>query len=168
MNQSDVTKWIDEQVYAQFRIDRFNAAYARCIDTDKLEAWPDFFAEGCLYTVTSEDNHRRGFAGGVIYADTVGMLKDRVSGLREANIYERHSYRHIIGPASVLELSDTQADAEAPFVVYRIMRTGKTEVFVTGRYIDKLRFDEEGKVSILERRVVCDSSNFDTLLAIPL
>ena len=168
MNHSEATQWIDAQVQAQLRVDRLNAAYARCIDGDKLEAWPDFFAADCLYTVTSDDNHRRGFEGGIIYADTIGMLKDRVSGLREANIYERQSYRHIIGPASVLALTDTTIEAEAPFVVYRIMRTGGTALFVTGRYVDKLLFKDTGELAIAERRVVCDSSTFDTLLAIPL
>ncbi len=168
MNQSDVTQWIDAQVHAQFRIDRFNSAYARCIDSDRLEAWPEFFAEPCLYTITSEDNHARGFEGGIVYADSVGMLHDRVSGLREANIYERHRYRHIDGPAAVLALEDGKAEAETPFVVYRIMRTGETQVFVTGRYVDVLRLDPNGNVAILTRRVVCDSSTFDTLLAIPL
>lgn len=161
-------RWIDVQMQAQLRVDRLNAAYARCIDGDKLEAWPDFFAAECLYTVTSDDNHRRGFEGGIIYADTIGMLQDRVSGLREANIYERHGYRHIVGPASVLALTDAMIEAEAPFVVYRIMRTGATEVFVTGRYVDKLLVKDDGDLAIAERRVVCDSSTFNTLLAIPL
>jgi 3-phenylpropionate/cinnamic acid dioxygenase small subunit len=96
------------------------------------------------------------------------MLKDRVSGLREANIYESHRYRHLIGAASVLSLEEGRARAETPFVVYRIMRTGKTEVFVTGRYVDVLLLEDDGRVVIAERRVVCDSSIFDTLLAIPL
>ncbi len=168
MDQSDVKQWLDARMCAQLRIDRLNAAYARCIDSDALEAWPDFFDEGCLYTVTSDDNHRRGFVGGIVYADSVGMLRDRVSGLREANIYEGHRYRHLVGPASVLSLEGGRACAETPFAVYRIMRTGRTDLFVTGRYVDVLRLDAGDEAKIVERRVVCDSSSFDTLLAIPL
>jgi 3-phenylpropionate/cinnamic acid dioxygenase small subunit len=168
VEHSDLKPWIDTQVHAQLRVDRFNAAYARCIDGDRLEAWPGFFLQECLYTVTSEDNHRRGYVGGIIYADSIGMLKDRVSGLREANIYERHSYRHLIGPASVLGLDGDAIDAEAPFVVYRIMRTGLTELFVTGRYVDRLVAGDDGELRLRERRVVCDSNTIDTLLAIPL
>jgi len=168
MDQSDVKQWLDAGMYAQLRIDRFNAAYARCIDNDELEAWPDFFEEGCLYTVTSNDNHQRGFVGGIVYADSVGMLRDRVSGLREANIYEAHRYRHLIAPATVLSSEGDRVRAEAPFAVYRIMRTGRTDLFVTGRYVDTLRLGPGGEVKLIERRVVCDSSSFDTLLAIPL
>ena len=91
-----------------------NAAYAQVIDTDRLEAWPDFFTEDCLYRITSAENHKRGYAAGIVYADSRAMLRDRVTALRTANIYERHNYRHIIG------LPVRGADgvsAETPFIV---------------------------------------------------
>jgi len=31
----------------------------------------------------------------MIYADTKGMLIDRIASLREANVYEKQTYRHI-------------------------------------------------------------------------
>ncbi len=47
------------------------------------------------------------------------------------------------------------------------MRDGRTDLFVTGVYLDKIR-DEAGSLRFAERLVVCDSGHFDTLLAIPL
>jgi anthranilate 1,2-dioxygenase small subunit len=38
---------------------QLNADYARAIDEDWLEDWPEFFAAECPYTITSADNHRR-------------------------------------------------------------------------------------------------------------
>jgi 3-phenylpropionate/cinnamic acid dioxygenase small subunit len=52
------------------RVAELNAAYAATIDTDKLESWPDFFVEDCLYKITSADNHKRGHSAGVVYADS--------------------------------------------------------------------------------------------------
>ena len=52
------------------RVVRLNADYARAIDDDRLEDWPGFFTEKCLYKITSADNHRRGLEAGVIYAAT--------------------------------------------------------------------------------------------------
>ena len=75
----------------------FQAAYARCLDDEKLEAWPDFFLADAVYRVTTADNHRRGLQAGLIWANSRAMLADRISALREANIYERHAYRHILG-----------------------------------------------------------------------
>ena len=79
------------------RVAELNASYAATIDTDRLESWPDFFVEDCLYKITSADNRKRGYSAGVVYADSRAMLRDRVTALRTANIYERQSYRHIIG-----------------------------------------------------------------------
>jgi 3-phenylpropionate/cinnamic acid dioxygenase small subunit len=145
------------------RLAALNAGYARCIDDDRLEEWPGFFLERCLYKVTTADNLARGYEAGLIYADSRAMLQDRVSALRQANVYERQRYRHIIG----LPLARADGSAETPFLVVRIMRDGKMELFATGRYLDKLR-EENGTLKFAERIVACDSARIDTLLAIPL
>ena len=149
------------------RVSRLNAEYARAIDDDRLEDWPDFFTDPCLYSITSADNHRRGMPVGIIYADSKGMLKDRVAALREANVYERQSYRHVVGLPAILGERDGAMRAETPFLVVRIMRDGTMALFATGRYLDAL-VEEAGALRFRERVVVCDSSRIDTLLAIPL
>lgn len=149
------------------RVAKLNADYARAIDDDRLEDWPAFFSEPCLYTITSADNYREGLPAGLMYADTKGMLEDRVAALREANIYERQSYRHLIGLPAILGEKDSGTITETPFLVVRIMRDGRMDLFATGRYLDAL-VDEAGSLKFRERLVVCDGSRIDTLLAIPL
>jgi 3-phenylpropionate/cinnamic acid dioxygenase small subunit len=149
------------------RIAQLDADYARAIDDDRLEDWPEFFTDPCLYKITSADNYRRGHEAGLVYADSRGMLRDRVSALREANIFERQAYRHIVGLPAILGEADGAVRAETPFLVVRIMRTGTMDVFATGRYVDGI-VDEDGALRFRERLVVCDSSRVDTLLAIPL
>jgi len=56
---------------------------------------------------------------------------------------------------------------ETPFLVVRIMRDGRMDLFATGRYLDAV-VEEAGRLRFRERLVVCDSSRVDTLLAIPL
>ena len=53
----------------------FQAAYIRCIDTDQLEAWPEFFVSDCLYSVTTLENHRQGLPAGLIWANSQAMLR---------------------------------------------------------------------------------------------
>jgi 3-phenylpropionate/cinnamic acid dioxygenase small subunit len=149
------------------RVARLNADYARAIDDDRLEDWPTFFSEPCLYVVTSADNHRQGLPAGLMFADSTGMLHDRVTALREANIYERQTYRHLIGLPAILGERDGGVRVETPFLVVRIMRDGRMDLFATGRYLDAL-VEEAGALRFRERIVVCDSSRVDTLLAIPL
>ena len=148
-------------------IARAQAEYARCIDNGDLGQWPEFFTESSVYRVTTADNHRRGLAGSMIYAASRGMLVDRVKSLRDANIYERHAYRHLLGQPYVISDDGAAARSETSFMVARIMRDGTTDLFATGRYCDVYVRDEAG-VRLRERTVVCDSSRIDTLLALPL
>jgi anthranilate 1,2-dioxygenase small subunit/terephthalate 1,2-dioxygenase oxygenase component beta subunit len=152
-----------------FEIARLNAANAAAIDADRLEEWPGFFLEQCLYKVTTADNVAKGYQAGIIYADTRAMLTDRIFALREANIYERQRYRHILGmPLIQGEETDGVVTVETSFLVIRTMREGQMDVFVTGLYLDKVQRDPAGVWRYAERIVVCDSQRFDTLLAIPL
>ena len=149
------------------RIVAVQAAYIRCIDSNALEDWPEFFADDCLYKVTTAENHKNGFEAGIIYADSKGMLADRVLALRQANIYEKQSYRHILGLPIIVSNGGGEAECETPFLVVRIMHDGQTDVFATGIYLDKLRA-QGNQLKFASRLVVCDSSRVDTLMAIPL
>jgi 3-phenylpropionate/cinnamic acid dioxygenase small subunit len=149
------------------RLVELNAAYARAIDSEKFEAWPDFFLDPCLYKITTAENVAQGLEAGVVYADSRGMLQDRVAALRKANIYERQRYRHIVGLPTVLGQANGSADVETPFLIVRIMRDGAMDVFATGCYRDKVATDPSGALRFAERVVVCDGGRFDTLVAIP-
>jgi anthranilate 1,2-dioxygenase small subunit len=143
------------------------ADYARCIDDDRLEAWPDFFSERCVYKITTAENLREGLEAGIIFANSRDMLRDRVSALREANIYERQSYRHILGQPCILSDDGITVRSETSFLVMRTIQDCDSVVYATGRYIDIYAIG--GDIAKLnERIVVCDSSRINTLLAIPL
>ncbi len=145
----------------------FNAAYAHAIDSDALEEWPAFFTEDCNYRITHVENEKEGLPAGIVYADSRAMLEDRIAALREANIYELHRYRHLLGIPMIDEASSAGATARTPFMVARIMATGETMLFATGEYKD--RFVMEGaKLLLAERVAVCDSTVTDTLMALPL
>lgn len=145
----------------------FNAAYAQAIDTDALEQWPSFFTADCHYRITNVENEREGLPAGVVYADSRDMLEDRIAALREANIYERHRYRHILGMPALESADDSGAVARTPFMVARIMHTGETMLYATGEYRDRF-VRTGGKLLLAERVAVCDSTVTDTLLALPL
>ena len=85
---------MDPQI--QFTLERLLTDYVHCIDDDRLEEWPGFFADSCVYKITSAENYERGLPIGVFFANSRGMLEDRVTALREANIYEPQRYRHLV------------------------------------------------------------------------
>jgi anthranilate 1,2-dioxygenase small subunit len=133
------------------------AAYVDCIDEDRLEEWPDFFVEQCRYVITSRASHEAGLPHGVVYAASRGMLVDRVTALRRANIFEPHRYRHIVGPIRVEQVDATVARAHSNFIAVR----------AAGRYLDRIDLTSN-PYRFIERLVVLDSQKIDTLLVIPL
>ncbi|MBC7940133.1 MAG: nuclear transport factor 2 family protein [Chitinophagaceae bacterium] len=145
----------------------FNAAYANAIDSGELEEWPSFFTEHCSYRITNVENERDGLPAGIVFADSRAMLEDRIAALREANIYERQRYRHLLGIPLVESADENGAVARTPFMVARIMHTGETLLFATGAYHDRFEI-VAARLLLAERIVVCDSTVTDTLLALPL
>ena len=145
-----------------------NALSARALDSDRLEDWPGFFMDRCLYNITTADNVARGYQAGLIYAEGRAMLADRMTSLREANIYERQRYRHILGMPLIGAVTDGLTSVETSFAVIRTMREGQMMVFAAGVYLDRIGHDTDGALRYAERIVVCDSQRIDTLLAIPL
>ncbi len=117
--------------------------------------------------MTTAENHKQGFEAGIIYADSKGMLIDRIVSLRQANIYEKQTYRHILGLPTIVKNGGSEVECETPFIVARIMHDGKTDIFATGRYLDNCRLAGD-QLKFASKVVVCDSSRIDTLLAIPL
>ena len=150
------------------KVQELNARYVRTIDEDRLEAWPDFFTEDARYRIITVDNLEQGLPLGMVYASSRAMLRDRVRALREANVYEAQRYRHIIGPPLIDAAEAGEVRAETSFMVARIMHTGETMLFATGRYEDRILLDGPDGPRFAEKLVVLDSRQVDTLLAIPL
>jgi anthranilate 1,2-dioxygenase small subunit len=143
------------------------AAYCDCIDDDRLEEWPDFFADDCRYLITDRESHAAGYKHGVIYCASRGMLVDRVMSLRRVLMFEAHRYRHVVGPIRVGAVDNGVAEARSNFIAVRIMHDGATSLFATGRYLDRIDVSRT-PYRFIERLVVLDSQKIDTLLVIPL
>ena len=61
-----------------------SAGYARAIDDDRLEDWPEFILDPCVYKIASADDYRRVLEAGLVYADSKACFKiaSRHSGRR--------------------------------------------------------------------------------------
>ena len=143
------------------------AAYADCLDDDRLEEWPDFFVDDCRYLITDRESHEAGLKHGVIYCASRGMLADRVTSLRRVLMFEAHRYRHLVGPTRILSLDGNVVKARCNVFVARIMHDGGMSLFATGRYLDSIDVSR-APYRFIERLVVLDSQKIDTLLVIPL
>ncbi len=150
------------------RVADLNARYADAIDADRLEAWPDFFLDDGRYRITTAENVAQGLPLSIMYAASRAMLRDRVTALREANVYEGQRYRHVLGTPLIAAVEADGLRARTSFMVARVMRTGDTMLFATGCYEDRVVLDASGGARFAEKTVILDSRQIDTLLAIPL
>jgi 3-phenylpropionate/cinnamic acid dioxygenase small subunit len=155
------------EIARRLELDALYTDYAACLDSDALESWPEFFIEDCAYRITSAENYESGLPLGLIYATSKNMLKDRVSALREANIYEPQRYRHLISGIRIEREDEGALEVTANLLVVRTMQDGAMTLFAAGRYVDRVVPGAAGW-RFARKTVVLDSRRIDTLLAIPL
>jgi anthranilate 1,2-dioxygenase small subunit len=140
---------------------------AQAIDDDALERWPDFFTEDAFYQIIAREGFEAGQPIGILSCTGRGMMRDRIAALRTANIYEPHTYCHVMGRASLIVAADGAIDARTNFALYRTMQGQSTELFAAGKYLDRITW-ESGVPRIRSRHAVLESRRVDILIVLPI
>ena len=143
------------------------AEYGALIDAAKFDEWLDLFAEECRYQVIPRENFDRGLPAALIFCDSRTMLEDRIRALREANKYNIHTDRHLIGLPRVVGEGGDASLVEAPFAVYQTDQEGETRLFATGLYRDRIVVEADG-LKFRDKLVLLDTFAVPSLLATPL
>lgn len=156
---NDIQLWFD--------IDRLQQRYVYVLDNDKLEEWPDLFVENCLYEIVPRENEDAGLSIGIVHCYNQRMLRDRVISLRQANIFDDHTYRHMISGLQLTPVSAEKVQCESSYVVVQTRTDGDSFVFQAGRYLDTVVKTPNGW-RFEARRVIYDTSRVQTLLATPI
>ena len=144
----------------------FQDRYVASIDNDRLEDWPGFFTEDCLYEIVSKENEDQGLPAPVIHCDSGAMLRDRVLALRHANIYEKPTYRHMLSGMTWHETGGVYT-VETSYVVINTSQAGDSSVYQAGRYIDRIVRRPKG-LRFQSKRCIYDTLRVQTLLAYPI
>jgi anthranilate 1,2-dioxygenase small subunit len=155
----DMTLW--------FQLHVLQDQYINTLDNDRLEAWPTLFTEDCLYEIVPKENADMGLPIGIIYCNNQKMLRDRVVSLRNANIFEEHSYRHMTSGLCVVAQKDGVIETESNYVVIQTRTNGESNVYQAGKYYDKVVRTDAG-LRYQSKRVIYDTSRVQTLLATPI
>jgi len=140
------------------------AEYGALIDMARFDEWLDLFAEKCRYQIVPRENFDRGLPAALVFCDSRAMLEDRIRALREANKYNIHTDRHVIGLPRIVDAGLT---VEAPFAVFQTDQEGETRLFATGLYRDRLEVFGQ-RLKIRDKLVLLDTFAVPTLLATPL
>jgi anthranilate 1,2-dioxygenase small subunit len=153
------------QIYDSIRTLEFR--YARLLDDDKLEEWPNLFVERGVYKVIPRENLRREPALPIMFCDSRAMMVDRVRSLREANIYNLHYCRHVVTNIEIISARDNTYDVAACYTVYQTDLEGQTRLFSVGEYRDVIE-NSDSMLKFQEKIAICDTFSIPNLLAIPL
>lgn len=164
-DNTEASQVIDSELRA--RIEDFLVDYAHAIDDGELGNWPQYFTEDGVYQIIPRDSFDAGLPLGVMICEGRGMMADRVMALESANIFEPHTYCHLLGQPRLKVQDDGTYTARTNFSVTRTMQDGGGEIFATGKYLDRIVIDD-GKPLLQDRRVVLESRRIDILLVIPL
>lgn len=140
------------------------AEYGALIDAAKYDEWLGLFAAECRYQIIPRENFDRDLPVALVFCDSRAMLEDRIRALREANKYNIHTDRHVIGLPRIL--SDALG-VEAPFAVYQTDQEGETRLFATGLYRDRLEASGNG-LKFCDKLILLDTFAIPSLLATPL
>lgn len=150
-----------------FEIERLNSEYARILDNEQFDEFPELFVEDCLYRVVPRENHLLGLPIAVIHCESKGMIKDRVYAARESTMAEPRTLRHFITNIRILAAGDETIRAEANVLLVQTMINRMTEIVLSGCYLDRI-VRSDGRFRFKERLCVYDSLLLPTSLIAPV
>jgi 3-phenylpropionate/cinnamic acid dioxygenase small subunit len=153
-----------QRLEEQFAVQVLLAEYGGLLDLGRYEDWLALFAAECRYAVGPRENDEAGLPVALILCDSRAMLEDRIAALRQANKYNLHTDRHIIGLPRIVVAEANGIAIEAPFAVYQTDQEGETRLFATGLYRDRLEREADA-LRLADKLVLLDTFAVPTLLA---
>jgi salicylate 5-hydroxylase small subunit len=158
---------INPSLLLRLEIEDLYARYSACVDSGRLEGWPDFFIEDCIYRVIPRENYERGLPLATLSFESKGMLKDRIYAATQTLFHQPYHQRHIVSGLHIVAEESGAVRCEANYLVIRTKFSERSEVFNTGRYLDKIvRADRELKFA--ERLCIFDSELIANSIIYPI
>jgi 3-phenylpropionate/cinnamic acid dioxygenase small subunit len=140
----------------RFAVEALYADYAAALDDDELERWPDLFVEDCLYKLVPRENWQRNLPLALMFCESRGMLKDRVTAVRNTALYAPRRLRHFITQFRITEETPERLRVAANYQVLQTLVDDLTRIQNAGKYLDLVVRTAEG-LRFKEKICVFDS-----------
>jgi salicylate 5-hydroxylase small subunit len=142
---------------AELRLDleEFYARYAECLDGGRLQQWPEFFLESCVYRITTRRNLRSAGQDLVSLSSRVAMI-DRILATGQSEDYEPYMLRHIVSNFRIQAASESELRAQANFQILQTFPERRTEYYTSGSTSDRIAISA-GRLHFREKICVLDS-----------
>jgi anthranilate 1,2-dioxygenase small subunit len=155
------------EIILWYDLHRLQERYVTVIDADRLEEWPDLFVEDCIYEIVPKENVDLGLPMGIMHCFGRPMLRDRIVSLRNANVFEPHTYRHMTSGLEFKLVDKDTVEMQSNYVVVQTLTDGESRVYQAGRYFDRVVRTPEGW-RYQSKRAIYDTSRVQTLLVTPV
>jgi 3-phenylpropionate/cinnamic acid dioxygenase small subunit len=146
----------------------FYDAYFMTLDEDRLEEWPDFFVEDCLYRIIPRENYEAGQGQCLIQGDSKGMLKDRVQAIRATQVYAPRYCRRFNSGLGLVNRTDRELETRQNLLVIQTLVNQRSTIQACGVCRDRLTLTEAGHFRFVERTVILDTEMIDNTLIYPI
>ena len=147
-------------------LDELTAAYVHALDDADLDRWFEFFTEDCVYRIVPRENYDNDLPLAIWYCRGRGMMLDRVTAIRETQLFAPRALRHVTGNMLVVG-REGGLRTVTNYAVYESTLDRASEVFNVGRYLDRIVV-EDGRLKFAEKLCVFDTSVVPTSLIYPI
>jgi 3-phenylpropionate/cinnamic acid dioxygenase small subunit len=147
-------------------IEALTFAYLECLDDLRLAEWPGFFTDACTYRVIPRENFEAGRTLCTIYAESRGMLIDRVTGLTRTQMFAPRYYRRFVSGLRIVGPEGEGVRLRSNILMVQTLVDKPSEIVLAGVAHDVVVRDE-GRLRYRERVVVFDSEMLPNSLIYP-
>lgn len=147
----------DEARTLRFDIEEFNTEYARILDEQDIDRWPDFFTEDGFYRVTGRENFDAGLPVGLVWCEGRPMMKDRAAAVKTTMVHAPRYLRHYNSNVRVIGVdADGTIRSESNYLVLETLMEEETRIFQAGLYMDQF-VRADGGLLLKARDCIYDS-----------
>ena len=151
----------------RLNVQEFYFRYADCLDGGRLQNWPEFFTEPCVYRVNTRRGMRKDRGEDSMGFDSKAIMLDRIVALGQSEDFEPHQQRHYITNVRAQVTEGDELRVFANFLVIRTFPEKPSELFVSGFYHDRI-VRPGGRMKFQEKLVILDSDVAPERLIYPI
>ncbi|MEN6080042.1 aromatic-ring-hydroxylating dioxygenase subunit beta [Chromobacterium piscinae] len=151
-------------------IEHLYAHYCETLDDGRIDLWPEFFVEDCLYRLTTRDNEERGMPLSLVLCKGQAMIRDRALALQKTVMFRSRRQRRMLSGIRLLEGVDGDGEGvktRASFVLYESVGDEPTRALASGCSHDVV-VRRDGALKFKQRLLVVDASVMTDSLVFPV
>jgi 3-phenylpropionate/cinnamic acid dioxygenase small subunit len=135
----------------------FYDSYFDALDEGRLEEWPEFFVEQCVYRIIPRENYAAGQGLCIMQADSKGMLKDRVRAILQTQVYAPRYYRRFYTGLRIVKASAQEWEVRQNMLIIQTLLNKPSEILGCGVGHDRVVAGDSGELKFLERTLILDT-----------